>query len=136
MEPKNQRVDSNNIFSESTTEPIERVFEGMRVEDANGEEIGVVSLVRMGDPEAATTGEQPQQQGGGLMQNLQEAFGGNDDPDVPPSIRERLLRIGYLKVEGRGLTGRDVYVPADHVASVTGDTVRLTVLSERLEHGS
>ena len=101
--------------------PIEKVVEGMRMVDANGKEIGKVDFVKMGDPEAITTR-------------------GQDEaarPNLPKPFADRLLRIGYLKVDRKGLFARDVYVAASEIDRVEedpvkGDTVVLNVSEDML----
>ncbi|SFQ72941.1 cation:H+ antiporter [Amycolatopsis arida] len=41
-------------------------------------------------------------------------------------LAERMLRLGYVKIDGQGLFGRDRYAAADRVDRVDGDTVVLT----------
>jgi hypothetical protein len=111
--------------------PIELVREGMRVIDAAGDEIGEVALVKMGDPDTITVGADAPRDGG-LFQDFAEVFGYEQEPDLPPALRERYLRRGFIKVEGAGLFGADRYVPADQIASVSTDAVRLRVAADRL----
>ena len=112
--------------------PIEMVREGMTVVDSAGEKVGKVEGLKMGDPEAAT--EQGNElQDTGLLGNIAEAFGGDErEPDVPGPLRARLLRTGYIKVDGGFLIETDRYVPADRIASVQGDTVHLSLPKDRL----
>lgn len=136
-------------------QPIERVREGMTVLDAEENEIGTVAEVQMGDPDAAgpagaTSGEvsvgdvdvgaavPPVAAGGitaagtggapaGAVAPLLSAAGSGDagEPDVPAPLRRKLLRSGYIKVDGPGLFAHDRYVPGDQIAAVSEDTVRL-----------
>ena len=101
--------------------PIEKVLEGMPVRDSQGNEIGKVEVVKMGDPGAVTT----------VGQDVDKK------PAVPPPFADRLVRIGYLKVDRKGLFARDVYVAAteiDHVEedAVNGDKVILNVPQDML----
>jgi hypothetical protein len=101
--------------------PIEKVLEGMPVRDSQGNEIGKVELVKMGDPGAVTT----------VGQDVDQK------PALPPAFADRLVRIGYLKVDRKGLFARDVYVAAteiDHVEedAVKGDKVILNVNQDML----
>jgi hypothetical protein len=98
--------------------PIADVREGMRVVDAAGNEVGRVTVVKMGDPGAVTT------QGQIL---LNEPSLEAEKPHLPPELSERLLRIGYIKVDRKGLFRSDVYAGADQIAKVDGDTVHLAV---------
>jgi hypothetical protein len=98
----------------------------MHVVDASGQDIGRVELIRMGDPQAATTeGNEEVRQG--LLERAAEAFGGETEPDVPEPLRSRLIRGGYLKLDSPGLLDADRYVPVQYVRDVAGDRVQLSV---------
>ena len=112
--------------------PIEMVREGMTVVDSAGEKVGKVEGLKMGDSEAATD-QGNELQDTGFLGDIAEAFGGDErEPDVPGPARARLLRTGYIKVDGGFLIETDRYVPADRIASVQGDTVHLSVPKDRL----
>lgn len=106
-----------------------RVQSGMAVLDRDGESIGTVSAVQMGDPSAITTRGQVDDTGGPL-EVIARAFGAGEN--VPPQFADKLLRTGYLKVDRPGVLGGHVYVPADEVATVQGATVRLTSTRDTL----
>lgn len=114
-------------------EPIAAVQEGMPVVDRAGEEIGTVEFVKMGDPEAVT-GEGQTAGDAGLGALIAKTFGAGE-PGVPPSEAARMVRLGFLKVDTKGLFARDVYVAADQVANVRQDTVELTVSRDELTKG-
>ena len=107
------------------------VQRGMHVVDATGEDIGHVDMIRMGDPEAATTAGND-----AMVQRpldlVAEAIGGEQEPDVPEPLRSRLVRSGYLKLDGAHLLETDRYVPADYVREVSDDRVRLSVRRDEL----
>jgi hypothetical protein len=90
--------------------PIHLVREGMQVADAAGSEIGKVVLVKMGDPEAVTV-----------------AHGPDAEPHLPDELAERLLRMGFIKIDRKGLLKQDVYAAADEIDSVDRNLVRLSV---------
>ncbi|GAB3887631.1 general stress protein [Terrabacter terrigena] len=96
--------------------PIEKVYEGMAVVDVNGEEVGKVEFVKLGDPQAISI----QDEGPDVM------------PDVPRPFAERLLLTGFLKVDRKGLFARDAYVSATEVDVVEDGTVRLNVSKDML----
>jgi hypothetical protein len=97
--------------------PITQVRERMTVLDADGTEIGKVSFVRMGDPEAVTTvGE--------------EAPGG--EPHVAGEIRDRLLLIGFIKIDRKGFLRPDAYAAADEIDHVQDGRVHLLVHDKNL----
>ena len=111
--------------------PISRVQEGMHVRDASGEDVGHVEMVQMGDPEAWTTeGNEGRPHSG--LEHVAEALGAEREPDVPEPIRSRLMRSGFIKVDGPGLLASDRYVPSEYVRDVSEDTVRLSVRKDDL----
>jgi len=110
----------------TSTDPIGRVTSGMRVVDVAGEEVGAVVTVTPGDPNAVTA-QDPPDSGSGVLAGKVPHTEDGDEPDVPPDVAARLLRTGYLKVDGGGPRGRGLYVQADQIADVTGDVVALAV---------
>lgn len=114
----------------TNTGPIDLVENGMRVFDANGDELGKVDSIKMGDPGAVTTrGEEPYD-GGDLLDEIGRAvFGGEE---LPEQIRHNLLRVGYIRVDGKGWFDTDYFAAADQIATVEGDAVRLSVAKEAL----
>lgn len=115
--------------------PIAGVREGMTVLDAAGEDVGTVAEVSLGDPAAATAdGQRATGSGGvgGLVGAVVDAVG--RDSDLPEGERDRLLRLGYVRVRG-GPLGGSRYAAGDEVAAVEGDVVRLSVPQERLVGG-
>jgi hypothetical protein len=115
------------VGDSAASEIINQVQHGMRVLDVNGEEMGKVEDVKMGDPRAATVGPAVEADPG-----LIEAFFGGGEPDVPEPLRSRLLRFGYVKIDGKGWIDTDRYVTADLIGSISGDTVSLTVDKDRV----
>lgn len=112
-------------------EPIAQVANGMTVVDSTGAEIGKVELVKMGDPEAVTPAGQDAGESEGVVRALADSIFGSE-PDVPGPLAARLLRMGYLKVDGKGLLEADRYVASDQIAEVVEDTVRLRVPKDEL----
>lgn len=111
-------------------ELISRVTIGMRVVDASNTEVGTVDLIQRGDPNAVTV-QEPTADPGSSLDELVESVT-LEEPDVPADLAARLLRAGYLKVStGTDATGA-VYVLAEQIAMVGGDTVRLSVPSAKL----
>lgn len=103
---------------------------GMRVVDAGGEDVGTVEDIKAGDPEAVSA--QGQAAGGpGLMGDLSAAFVGAE-PDLPTELAERMLRVGYIKIDGKGLFAKDLYAAADRIDRVEGNTVHLGVSRDQL----
>ncbi|MBL7260472.1 hypothetical protein JKJ07_39880 [Actinoplanes sp. LDG1-01] len=81
----------------------------MSVADSAGEEVGTVTAVQMP--------------------------GTGAEPDLDAAVAERLVAVGYLRIDGAGLFGKDVFAGGDQIAgSVEGEpaTVTLNVLREDL----
>lgn len=112
------------------TDSFARVREGMHVLDATGQNIGTVDLVKAGDPAAVTTeGQKAASAPAGVFALGQ---GGSDEPDVPPSLAERLLRTGFVRISAKGLFERDLYVSAEQVTAVDDDTVTVDAIRDEL----
>jgi hypothetical protein len=111
--------------------PITKVVRGMTVVDNAGAEVGKVELVKMGDAEAVTTEGQRVGESEGVVRALADSIFGSE-PDVPGPLAGRLLRLGYVKVDGKGLLEADRYVASDQIAAVDDNTVRLTVSKDQL----
>jgi len=107
---------------------IERVYDGMRVVDSDGHDIGKVEMVKMGDPEAMTSkGNRI-----GPAEGITPLDSDYNEPEVPQPIRDHLLRVGFVKVDGNGLFDSDRYFRADVIESVEGDVVRIRLPKDRL----
>ena len=104
--------------------PVRKGREGLRIVDVDGEDVGTVAQVQMGDSHAVTG---QAQQGSRGMSALVAAF--TAGPTIPE--RERMVRLGYLRIGG-GLLSSDRYVTADHVVGVDGDRVQLDVRGSAL----
>lgn len=112
--------------------PISLVAEGMKVVDANGAEIGKVDEVRMGDPGAVTAREPGFTEGETTIDEIGRAIFGVGSR-LPGPVRETLLRIGYVRIDGKGwLFDKDRYAASDQIASVEGDVVHLSVAEDVL----
>ncbi|GAB3536177.1 hypothetical protein GCM10027403_16030 [Arthrobacter tecti] len=101
---------------------LSEVREGMDVLNAGGKKIGTVKSVKMGDPEAVTPEGQTQERGG-IVNFLSDVF---RTDDVDDERAERLLRLGYVEVDGTGI-GNNFYEAADAVERVDDDGVHLDV---------
>lgn len=111
-----------------------RIQEGMTVYDIHGDKIGTVSFVQFSDedpdrpgPETASVvvDDTPDD----IVENIAEVFSG--DHNLPESLRKRLLRHGYLRID-TGILSSDRFALLDQVVSVTDDEVHLTVESTEL----
>ncbi|WP_433874521.1 hypothetical protein [Sinomonas atrocyanea] len=102
---------------------IERVREGMHVVGPDGKKIGKVDDLKMGDPEAVTADGQTDPETGGLAGTLIDDFA--QTSRLPRHQAERLLRLGYVRVDKSGLFGGHEYVASDELDRVEGDTLWL-----------
>jgi hypothetical protein len=116
---------------DTTDADLNQIQHGMHVVDATGKDVGTVDLIRMGDPEAETTAGNNERRSMPL-DLIATAMGGEEEPDVPEPLRSRLVRSGYLKIDGKDLLDTDRYVSAEHVRDVADDRVRLKVRREDL----
>lgn len=126
---------------------LDLVRNGMHVIDADGEDIGTVKDVVLGDPEAVTTAGQ-EDDGTGTVAGVgaigaggtvgavgpvgvlgEYASGASELPEVE---RSRLLRAGYVQVDLKGLFSGKKYAAGDEVAGVDNDVVTLSVPASRL----
>lgn len=105
-------------------EPVRHVTEGMRVVDADGADVGKVTDLKMGDPQAATAEGQETEQLGLVSVLL------SSEPRVPEQQARHLLRTGYIKVDRSGLFSGHLYVSGEDIAAVSDDVVRLAFVVE------
>jgi hypothetical protein len=120
------------VLNDTTDDgPLNRVQRGMHVVDSAGEDVGRVDVVQMGDPQAETTAGN-EALTAHPFDLVATALGGEKEPDVPEPLRSRLVRKGYLKLDGPHLLESDRYVSADYVRSVSEDRVLLSVRRDAL----
>jgi hypothetical protein len=117
-------------FSSEQRQPIAAAVEGMRVLDRDGTEVGTVEQVKLGDPGAVTTQGQRAGEVSGLIGFVVNSVAGSE-PDLPGTLAARLLRLGYIKIDG-GLFGPDRYAAADEIAEAGDGLVRLRVPAGQL----
>ena len=123
--------------------PLEQVRAGMRVVDADGDEIGTVKEVVMGDPGAQTAVEPPEPLGPAVVGVPVGVPGGGGavgpvagvgaiESALPEVERSRLLRAGYVRIGLKGLFSGHRFAAGDEIEAIAGDVVRLAVPSARL----
>ena len=113
------------LFDSAAAGPISQVREGMTVVDVDGQDLGTVERVQMGNAEAATTASSTTTASDRFTSAVASLFGA--DLEIPAAKRAQLLRYGFIKVNPRGLGGDDRFVRADHIREVSGDTVVLSI---------
>jgi PRC-barrel domain len=115
-----------------------QIYEGMTVYDRAGDKIGTVEDVylggmseeadkRGGGPETAPS---PGQGESSLIEDLAKAIFPSDQ--LPETLRQRLLRHGFIRLDSTGLFAADRYVMADQIADVSEDRVTLLVTRDEL----
>jgi len=113
-----------------STVSLEGIQEGMKVVDANGDDIGKVDYVKLGDPQAATTAGEMGTGTDTILAGATAVLGGDAEPDVPEPFRSELLREGFIKVDGKGWFDTDRYLRASDIAGVSDDSVQLRIAKE------
>jgi hypothetical protein len=107
-----------------------QVQEGMDVYDATGRRVGSVERVYLGgaDEEALARGggpataDDPAEFEHSFLHDVARAFAPDD---LPETLRARLLRHGFIRVDAAGLFAADRYVTADQVDRADTDGVHL-----------
>lgn len=120
---------SRNVF-QSDIGPIAQVRAGMAVVDVNGEHLGTVERVQMGNPQAATVQGNVDQPSSFVADVAAAIFG--DSVDVPEPKRSQLLRYGFLRVDGSGLRDTDRVAANEAILGVVDATVWLRVSKDAL----
>lgn len=100
---------------------IEQVREGMHVVAPDGKKLGKVEDLKMGDPEAVTSDGQVDPATGGLIGTVINDFA--ESSKLSHHTAERLLRMGYVKVDKAGLFAGHAYLASDELDRVEGDTL-------------
>jgi len=127
---------------ENDTGPLVHVREGMAVYDRDQEKVGKVDFVYLGEvseqeanmgrgPQAVTDTELP----GVDHFPVDFAFGGTtgiSDPTENETLKARLKREGFVRVDGAGLFSHEHYVLSEQIASVSEDKVYLNVSRDDL----
>jgi hypothetical protein len=117
-------MDNSSVFR---TKLIEQVQEGMSVYDVEGEHMGTVEYVKMGDPEALTTrGNEPS-----VLNGVMPMSNESDEPQVPEPLRSDLVRVGFIKIDGQNLLDTDRYFRADLVDRIEGGKVYMKLPERR-----
>ncbi len=134
-----------NFRSDRPNRKLEQIHEGMKVYDRQDNEIGTVESVFFGSvsPADADRGQGPAgvSEADEMRDNtpvlFDFAFSGavssaGDEDEARELIRSRLLREGYIEVDGAGLLAKDMYVLPDQVQTVSDDRIHLSVSRDDL----
>ena len=111
--------------SGSEGDVINLIHKGMSVQDVEGDKIGKVNLVQLGDPEAGLEAREHAALGKGLLvEEFSRGYGTGGEPHVPDPLRARMLEAGFIRIDG-GLFSRTRYAIVDQIDRVEGDVVHL-----------
>ena len=114
---------------------LRQVVEGMAVYDRDQKRVGKVADVFFGAGDDAADFNSPtpppdaDQGADAPLGGFGRAF---VDDDIPGTLRARLLRQGYIRIDSAGIFTADRYATADQIASVGEDRVVLTVTGDEL----
>lgn len=114
-------------------ESMREVREGMSVVDRSGKEVGTVEGFKEGDPEAVTSQGQAPRDDGGLVGEVADVLGAGTD--LPAQHAERMMRVGYIKIDSKGLFKSDCFAAADHLDRVEDDVLHLSIENSELITG-
>jgi hypothetical protein len=104
----------------------------MKIFDSNGREVGKIEYVQMGDPEAVTTQGQELDMPGTVLDDFATAWGARDEPRIPTQFRQMALRLGFMKIDGRGFINDERYALASMIDQIEDGNVILSVPEEAL----
>jgi hypothetical protein len=118
-----------------------QIYEGMPVYDRTSHKIGTVECVYLGvvREEASQRGDgpatasSPSSSESSLIEDFAKATVPQDQ--LPETLRQRLLRQGFLRIDSTGLFAADRYVMPDQIESVSGDGVMLHATRNELLKG-
>jgi hypothetical protein len=111
------------------------VYTGMRVIDANNNEIGKIDDFRFSENEEepgvtpADLDATDREGDDSLIGDIARAFAPDD---MPEELRERLLREGYIRLDTAGLFAVDRYILPEQIMGLDGDALVLNVTKDEL----
>jgi len=113
------------------------LHDGMIVVDRDMNLIGKVETFRASDedpthpgPETVTGSPIVEQDRNSLTAILADVF--RPDDELPQEMQEKLLRDGFIRVDGEGLFAADRYVFPEQIERVDGDRIVLKVSRDSL----
>jgi hypothetical protein len=113
------------------------VKEGMEVYDRQGNMIGHVTDLYMGtsNPQSnergvgSATAQGRETRDNSLIDDIARAFGDNKIPEV---LQARLLRSGFIEINGGALLSRTAYILPNQIDQVAGNRIDLRVGRDEL----
>lgn len=123
-----------------THEYMLEIEEGMEVYDRDNKKVGTVEEVFIGESSSephergreSVTGSETDP--GARQTFLDDIIRGfNLDEDLPETVRARMRREGFIRVDRAGLLGSDRIILPDEIASVSEGKVQLKVARDELD---
>jgi hypothetical protein len=111
------------------------VHTGMRVIDADSNEIGKIDDFKFSENEEqpgvtpADIDASDRQDDRSLIGDIARTFAPDD---LPETLRDRLLREGYIRLDTKGLFAADRYILPEQIARMDGDSLVLNVRKDEL----
>jgi len=105
----------------------ERISEGMTVSDREGEVVGVIQVVYFGGASEEAIERVRQSKEAPQAEASADDWSAFDVDNVPEALRARLMRQGYILVEGPDLTGATRYIRPEQIEGIFDGAVRLRV---------
>ena len=100
-----------------------QVRDGMHVVGSDGKKVGKVEDFKEGDPDAVTADGEMNPETDGVTDGPIDAFA--SEANLHSHEAERLLRIGYVKIDRKGFFAGHAYLGSDELDRVEGDTLWL-----------
>jgi hypothetical protein len=126
--------------SESDHQPLAFIFEGMKVYDREGEEIGTVEHIFFGNttPQGTRNAEsdrpdEPDMAREGLWDSIEEVIDPVDH--LEEDLRASLGKSGFIRVSGLKIIGEKRYIPPDRIGEVSDGKIYLNVPVDELVRG-
>lgn len=115
----------------------QELHKGMKVYDSTDARIGTVEDFKFTDEDPATPGAETvdvnpieRQPDNDLVHAIARAF--SPDDNLSDELKDRLIRKGFVRIDGEGLFAADRYITPDQIASVRDDRLVLTVAKSEL----
>ena len=96
----------------------QRISEGMPVYDRDGESVGMVSVVYLGGASEEAIERELHPEETPAAQHSETGGSAFDADNVPRELRARLMKQGYILVEGPELTGVNRYIGPEQIEGV------------------
>lgn len=103
-----------------TQQELSHIVEGMNVYDSNGNEIGTVDSLRLGEGTIKTMETDTVT----IADTISESLGGYKD--LPTVLYARLYDKGFVRIK-RGFLRRDMLIETDQIDDISHDSLYLNV---------